>query len=232
MCGRFGVTKPPWHLAKRLDARVNREMAFDPRYNVAPTEQVVAITNDDHRSLVELRWGLVPRWAKNPASVKLSTFNARIETIATAPTYREATRARRCVIVADGFYEWRRNADGSKTPLWIHRADEASFCFAGLWDVWRSRDEQLSSCTIVTGPATEFMAPVHSRMPIVLHDDRARAWLSPEALEPRAALDILIPSEAAPEWMMRAVSARVGNVRNDDAALVAPVPDLALNSLF
>jgi putative SOS response-associated peptidase YedK len=209
-------------MAKRLGASANEVLAFVPRWNIAPTQPVMAITNDDARSLVELRWGLVPRWAKSPADVKLSTFNARIETIANAPMYRESTRQRRCVILADGFYEWRKNADGSKTPLWIHRNDGEPFAFAGLWDVWRRGRDELASCTIITTAANDFMRETHSRMPVVLDDDLAREWLTPGTIEPGAALAMLVPSELAGTWTMRAVSRRVGNVRNEDSGLIEP----------
>lgn len=163
--------------------------------------------------------------------MKLSTFNARIETIATAPAYRQPTRERRCLILADGFYEWRKNADGSKTPRWIHRTDGEPFGFAGLWDVWWRGDDQLASCTIITTVANDFMHDTHSRMPVVLDDDRARAWLTSETLDPKAALAMLVPSESAATWTRCAVSARVGNVRNDDAGLLEPTTE-AQASLF
>jgi putative SOS response-associated peptidase YedK len=225
MCGRYGLTRSPGKLAARLGARRRFADPFEPRYNIAPTQPVLAITNAQERPVVALRWGLVPYWAESASGMKLTTFNARIETIATAPSYRDSTRLRRCVILADGFYEWRRSENGVKTPFWIHRVDEEPFAFAGLWDRWRARrptEEDVESCTIVTGPANEFMAPIHSRMPIVLSDARAAAWLAPEPLAPSDALDVLIPDEAAPAWEMYAVSPRVGNVRNDDARLTQP----------
>jgi putative SOS response-associated peptidase YedK len=183
---------------------------------------VLAITNTPERPVVELRWGLVPYWAGSPSAMKLTTFNARIETIATAPSYRDSTRSRRCVILADGFYEWRRGKDGAKTPFWVHRVDGEPFAFAGLWDRWRARrpvEEDVESCTIITAPANEFMATIHSRMPVVLSDVRAAAWLAPEPFAPSDALDMLIPDESSPAWEIYPVSPRVGNVRNDDAWL-------------
>jgi putative SOS response-associated peptidase YedK len=222
MCGRYGFFTRPWSIAKRLGASVDEALPFSPKFNIAPTQPVMAITNDDARSLVELRWGLVPRWAKSPADVRLSTFNARIETVATAQTYRDPTRERRCLILADGFYEWRRKDDGSKTPLWIHRKDGEPFAFAGLWDVWRRGREELASCTIITTAANDFMRETHSRMPVVLDDELAREWLTPEAIDPAAALAMLVPSESADAWTMHPVSRRVGNVRNDDPSLIEP----------
>jgi putative SOS response-associated peptidase YedK len=162
-----------------------------------------------------------------PDAGRLSTFNARIETIATSRLYREPTRHRRCIILADGFYEWARDETGLKTPYWIHRRDGEPFGFAGLWERWTSRslDEHVTSCTIVTAPANAFMAPVHDRMPVVLDDERGRAWLTHEPLDEGAALDILMPAENASTWTMDEVSRRVGNVRNDDPSLVPPVID-------
>jgi len=225
MCGRYGLTRSPWRLADRLRASRRLDKPFRPRYNIAPTQPVLAVTNEPERPVVELRWGLVPYWAESPGSMKLSTFNARVETIAAAPAYRGPTRSRRCVILADGFYEWR-SENGAKTPYWIHRVDGEPFAFAGLWDRWRAQrpdEEDVQSCTIVTSRANEFLAPIHSRMPIVLSEARAAAWLASEPLVPAAALDVLIPDEDPSTWEMYSVSSRVGNVRNDDAALVQPV---------
>lgn len=224
MCGRYGLTRSPWNLTRRLRASCRVDNEFEPHYNIAPTQPVLAVTNEPKRPVVQLRWGLVPFWADSPRAMKLTTFNARIETIATAPAYRDPTRLRRCLILADGFYEWRRE-NGAKTPYWIRRVDGEPFAFAGLWDRWRARrpdEEDVRSCTIVTSPANEFMAPIHSRMPIVLPEAAAMTWLTHEPLAPAAALDLLIPDEAAPAWEMYAVSTRVGNIRNDDAELVQP----------
>jgi len=225
MCGRYGLTRSPGKLAARLGARRLPDDAFEPRYNIAPTQPALAITNARERPVVALRWGLVPYWTESPSSVKLSTFNARVETIASAPSYREPTRFRRCVILADGFYEWQRGENGAKTPYWIHRVDGEPFAIAGLWDRWRARrpaEGDVESCTIVTAPANEFMAPIHSRMPIVLCDAQATDWLSPEPFAPSDALDVLVPDEEAPAWEMYAVSPRVGNVGNDDPSLTKP----------
>lgn len=224
MCGRFGLTRDPSEITKRLGAArgVNE---FEARYNVAPTQRVLALTNDVDRELRRMRWGLIPSWAGSPADVKLTTFNARVETIATSRIYRNPTRSRRCVIFADGFYEWHKSPDEEKkTPYWIHRVDREPFAFAGLWETWRARGDQAEdvvSCTIVTAPANDFMAPIHSRMPIVLSESNATSWLSSEVLDGREAIDLLMPSEAEPAWEMYAVSTAVGNVRNDDATLNA-----------
>jgi putative SOS response-associated peptidase YedK len=165
--------------------------------------------------------------------VKLSTFNARIETIAKAPTYRDAFRSRRCAIFADGFYEWRADADGGKTPMYIHRTDAEPFVFAGLWDVWNGDGEEVTSATIVTQPANAFMETIHSRMPVVLDLERAWAWLAAGDADSAALLALLEPSPSQ-WWTAHPVAPRVGNARFDDAQLVAAVADTSATtpSLF
>ena len=160
--------------------------------------------------------------------MKLSTFNARIETAATARTYRSAFHERRCAILADGFFEWRKNPDGSKTPMWITRIDEEPFAFAGLWERWRSRsgDETVESCTIVTQPPNSFMESIHSRMPVALDVDQGRAWLEPGPRDSIDLLNILTPTPAE-LWKAHPVGRRVGNVRFDEPSIIEPV-ELAL----
>lgn len=230
MCARFTLRKPPWPLARALGSK-SVARSLSSRFNIAPTQPVVAALNDPDRTVEEVRWGLVPPHAEHPSTVKLSTFNARIETIAKAPTYRDAFHARRCAIFADGFYEWRADADGGKTPLWIHRTDDEPFVFAGLWDVWHSPSgaETLTSATIVTQPANAFMGTIHPRMPVVLDVERARAWLAPGERETPELLELLVPSP--PDWWTaNPVAPRVGNARFDDPALIAAVADTALAS--
>jgi putative SOS response-associated peptidase YedK len=234
MCARFTLRKPPWPLARALGSRTVAR-ALRSRFNIAPTQPVVAALNDSERRIEELRWGLVPPHAEHPAAVKLATFNARIETVATAPTYREAFRARRCAIFADGFYEWRQDGDGGKTPLWIHRTDDEPFVFAGIWEVWHSPsgDETIASAAIITKPANAFMAAIHSRMPVVLDLAVAGAWLAAGERDPALLLELLAPSP--PEgWAANPVAPRVGNARFDDVSLTAPVADTGLTnpSLF
>src|ERR1700677_613336 len=234
MCARFTLRKPPWPLAKTLGS-TSVARTLRSRFNIAPTQPVVALLNDPARSVEEVRWGLVPPHAEHPSAVKLSTFNARIETIAKAPTYRDAFHTRRCAIFADGFYEWRTDPDAGKTPLWIPRVDDEPFVFAGLWDVWTSPsgDETLTSVTIVTQPANPFMATIHSRMPAVLDAERAREWLAPGERDAQTLFGLLAPSPAE-WWTGNPGGPRGGNARVDDAALIAPVADtgMATPSLF
>jgi putative SOS response-associated peptidase YedK len=225
MCARFTLRKPPWPLAKSLGSKTVAR-SLRSRFNIAPTQPITVALNDADRTVEEVRWGLVPPHAEHPSLVKLSTFNARIETVAKAPTYRDAFRARRCAIFADGFYEWRSDNDGGKTPLWIHRTDDQPFVFAGVWDVWHSpsSDEALTSASIITQPANAFMATIHSRMPVVLNLATANAWLAAGEADPAALLDLLAPSPPE-EWSANPVGPRVGNARFDDAALIAAVAD-------
>jgi len=175
MCDRFGLTRSPAKIAEKLCATYD-EAGFQPHYNVAPTQAILAAINDDERTVSALRWGLVPWWSEGPKSMKLSTFNARIETIATSRVYREALEKRRCAIFADDYFEWHKEPDGSKMPVWIYRKDEQPFVFAGLWETWRAHDsdERIRSCTIITQPPNEFAGRIHSRMPVVLDVDEAR----------------------------------------------------------
>ena len=225
MCARFTLRKPPWPLARTLGSRTVAR-ALHSRFNIAPTQPVVVLLNDAERSVEEVRWGLVPPDAEHPSAVKLSTFNARIETVAKAPTYRDAFHTRRCTIFADGFYEWRADADGGKTPLWIHRADDEPFVFAGLWDVWNSPsgNETITSASIITQPANAFMATIHSRMPVVLDVAAANAWLEPGERDAGDLLALLAPSPSE-WWTANPVAPRVGNARFDDEKLIAPVAD-------
>jgi putative SOS response-associated peptidase YedK len=234
MCARFTLRKPPWPLARSLGSgSVARTLRS--RFNIAPTQPITVALNDAARTVEEVRWGLVPPHAEHPSAVKLSTFNARIETVAKAPTYRDAFHARRCAIFADGFYEWRADKDGGKTPLWIHRTDDEPFVFAGVWDVWQSpsSDETLTSASIITQPANAFMSTIHSRMPVVLDAERAREWLAAGERATSELLELLAPSPAE-WWTANPVAPRVGNARFDDPALIAPVADTGITnpSLF
>ena len=186
MCGRFGLTKSPWPLADRLGIAV-RSREWRPRYNIAPTQPVLAALNEGPAGIVdELRWGLVPSWSAGPGSITLSTINARIESVGTARTYRAAFRERRCAVFASGYYEWRKDADGGKTPMWIAHPDAEPFLFAGIWEAWRSRETGVvtRSCSIITQDADLSIAAIHTRMPVVLEEGAVHEWLSPANEDP------------------------------------------------
>ena len=196
---------------------VSASVAVEPRYNIAPTQFIAAIRNseDAARELVMLRWGLVPFWAKDP-SLGNRMINARAETVAEKPAYRAAYRHRRCIVLADGFYEWRKEGN-VKTPYFISVSNGQAFGLAGLWESWSDKEsgESLQTTTLITTAANEFMAPLHHRMPVILEANTAGEWLagSTELLDDVAA--ITPPLQAWP------VDRRVNNARNEGEDLVA-----------
>jgi putative SOS response-associated peptidase YedK len=225
MCGRYTLTNPdPVKLRQRF--LVGESSAdFEPRFNVAPTDAVPAVRQVDsgERELGRLRWGLVPgRWAEKRSGRPL--INARAESLASQPAFAESFRERRCLIPADGFYEWRQTEQG-KVPHWLGLADGGLFAFAGVWASIPAKasgesTELLHSCAIVTGQPNELIRPIHDRMPVILDPEAETAWLDPGS-EPDELLDLLRPLPA--ELMIaREVSDLVNDVRNDDARLVEP----------
>ncbi|HSO99502.1 MAG TPA: SOS response-associated peptidase [Solirubrobacteraceae bacterium] len=224
MCGRYTLAASnPAEVRARFG--LSETVAVRRRFNVAPGDDVLAITTDrEGRSRSEeLRWGLVPTWANSPAN-GLKMINARVETVRERPAYRRAFERFRCLILADGFYEWQR-LDGPgrvrKQPFWIHRADGAPFAFAGLWSIWHGpQEETLRSCTIITAPANPVVAPLHDRMPAILAPGTESHWLD-AAAPPEELLDLLhgLPSS---EIALQAVSSAVNDARYDGPECLAP----------
>ena len=220
MCGRFAFYSPAEATAALFGAAGTLDL--EPRYNVAPTQYVAAIRNAEtggERELVALRWGLVPFWAKDP-SIGNRMINARAETVAEKPAYRAAYRRRRCVVLADGFYEWHKEGAG-KTPYFISLASGEPFAFAGLWERWESKtsDDIIESATLITAGATDFMSRLHHRMPVILEPGTADSWLAGD--------DNSIDSAIAHTPRLRAwpVDRRVNSPRNEDATLLEPAGD-------
>ena len=178
MCGRFAFYSPSEATAALFGA--SGSLDLEPRYNIAPTQYIAAIRNaeQDGRELALLRWGLVPFWAKDP-SIGNRMINARAETVAEKPAFRAAYKRRRCLVLADGFYEWHKE-NGGKTPYFISLASEQPFAFAGLWEHWKNKesDETIESATLLTADADDFMAQLHHRMPVILEPDTADRWLA------------------------------------------------------
>jgi putative SOS response-associated peptidase YedK len=221
MCGRYSITTPVEAL-RRVFRFEGPSLNLQPRWNVAPTQEVpvVRLAKDGKRELKLLRWGLVPFWAKD-ISGAARMINARGETVADKPAFREAFKARRCLVPADGFYEWETLGESpSKQPLLFRMADGKPFAFAGLWERWKPKDggAPVETFTIVNTAANEIMARYHDRVPIVLAPEDYATWLDP-AKDPRPLL------KAPPsEWFTATrVSTRVNSVRNDDEDCVAPV---------
>ena len=227
MCGRY-TQRRSWSELVRLYRITDspERPNLPPRYNIAPTEDVPAVRirpSDEERELVLLRWGLVPSWAKD-IDIGARMINARAETVAEKPSFRNALKRRRCLVVTDGFYEWQKQPQGPKQPYWIALKGEEPFAFAGLWERWdRAPDgNALETCTIITTGANELLRPVHDRMPVILPPDAYEVWLDVESYHGREVADLLrpYPSEAL---MARPVSRRVNNVANDDPDCIEPV---------
>lgn len=185
MCGRFGLSTPAEQLKLRFGFGWSQtQLTWKPRYNIAPTQEVLAVVRKDralHGGLV--RWGLVPSFSRGTA-VGSRMINARVETLGEKHAFRDLIARRRCLVLADGFFEWRKEPGGGKTPMWIHLAGGEPFAFAGLWDVWRSREaERIGTCTILTTTANEVIAPIHDRMPVILDRDGEERWLDPRVQE-------------------------------------------------
>ncbi|MGH2480111.1 MAG: SOS response-associated peptidase [Ktedonobacteraceae bacterium] len=186
---------------------------------MAPTQNVVAVLTNGTAHLDTLRWGLIPSWAKDEA-IGSRMINARAETLAEKPSFRNLLRGRRCLVVADGFYEWRSEGK-EKTPMYITLQEDQPFAFAGLWDVWKNPDgEPVQSCTIITTPPNELMATIHNRMPAILRPGAYEDWLNPQLRDTEVLTHWLTPYPA--ELMKaRPVSKLVNNPRNDMAELLA-----------
>lgn len=217
MCGRYMITSPLE--AVRALFGVEEGINLAPRYNVAPTQDVpvVRLGEDGRRHLAMLRWGLVPHWAAD-LSIGSKMINARGESVAEKPAFRDSFRHRRCLVVADGFYEWRTE-DGRKQPYAIRRPDRGLFAMAGLWARWsKAEGAPVESCTIVTTSANHRLSALHERMPVVLDAEAYEDWL---AGSPEEALSLIGP---APDdfFEFRPASPKVNAVRNDDSSLLDP----------
>ncbi|MCS6962784.1 SOS response-associated peptidase [Thermoflexus sp.] len=219
MCGRYTIFTEPRRLMERFRAEWP-DVPWQPRYNAAPTQPLPTLLNDGTRRIRLFRWGLIPHWAEDPA-IGNRLINARAETLTIRPSFREAFRRRRCLVLADGFYEWQRTPHG-RIPYWIGLQDREPFAFAGLWDRWESPEGKvIESFTIITTAANERVARIHDRMPVILLPEHEEIWLDDTA-GPRAWQEILRPYPAD-RMIAYPVSARVNSPRVDDPALIEPL---------
>jgi putative SOS response-associated peptidase YedK len=219
MCGRFAITLPPEAMARLFDAEPANDLPPSPRFNVCPTQTVAAVALvAGRRRLGPMRWGFIPRWYKAPNDGPL-LFNARSETVAEKPAFREAARARRCLIPATGFYEWKPGVV-PKEPWFIARADGAAMVFAGIWQVWHGpEDQRLTTCAIVTAAAEGEISALHDRVPVVLEPDDWPSWLG-EAGHGAARL-MRAPAEGVLRF--HRVGPAVNSNRAEGPELIAPV---------
>ncbi len=214
MCGRFTQASPGETVAALFE--LPEAPALAPRYNIAPTQDVAAVRADTagRRELVHLHWGLIPSWARDRA-MGARMINARAETLAEKPAYRNALRSRRCLIVADGFYEWQK-VGSRKQPWFVAFRDRRPFGFAGLWERWHGEgDTPVESCTIVTTTPNDLIAPLHDRMPVILDPGSFASWLNPALRDADRLAELLRPHTAAP-MEAHPVGLLVNNPANDD----------------
>ncbi|MFU8852421.1 SOS response-associated peptidase [Micromonospora sp. SL1-18] len=223
MCGRYATSRSAGDLSALFESSDETGAGVGPDFNVAPTDPVplVRLAPEGHRLLSVGRWGLVPHWSRSAAGAA-RMINARAETIATSRAYAPSFARRRCLVPADGWYEWVREPDGRRQPYYMTPVDGSVLAFAGIWSVWESADAALLTFSVLTTAAVGELAEVHDRMPLLLPRERWAAWLDP-AGEPAALL-----APPAPDWLagleIRPVSPAVGDVRNDGPGLTARVP--------
>ncbi len=218
MCGRFTLRTPASELAEIFEVEARPNLAA--RYNIAPSQDILVTRaaggEGAKREFAMLRWGLVPHWAKDPA-IGNRMINARAETVADKPSFRDSYRRRRCLVPADGFYEWRKSPDGAKQPYHIRLSGDAPFAIAGLWDSWRAPDgDFLETCSLITTEANSIIEPIHHRMPVILPRDAYHRWLDGQSTPD--ALGALLRPYPSDDLAAFAVSPWVNNARHDDEA--------------
>ncbi|MCI0552963.1 MAG: SOS response-associated peptidase [Anaerolineae bacterium] len=221
MCGRFTLTVDPAE-AQETFSNYTFPEKFAPRFNIAPSQPILAIPNDDKFTADFFVWGLIPMWAKDP-NIGNRLINARAETLPEKPAFRGSLKYKRCLILADGFYEWKTvEGKKSKTPFFIHMKDRKPFAFAGLWDSWNSPEgSQIKTCTIITTEPNELMSLLHNRMPVILHPRDYDKWLNPSPQTPDQLMPLLkpFPADAMDAYP---VTPLVNKPANDIPELVLP----------
>jgi len=212
MCGRFTLRSVD-RIRLALENRIRLDQVV-PRYNIAPTQPVITVTARDQ--VEELVWGLIPNWSKEPKGI----INARSETLEDKASFSDSFQRRRCLILADGFYEWRR-AGKAKQPFFFQMRDERAFAFAGIWDRWRYGDKTIKSCAIITTTANELLAPIHDRMPVIMRDDLYDLWLDHNV--PASEVKKLLEPFPSEEMKSDPVSSQVNYTDIDNEDLVKRV---------
>ncbi len=227
MCGRFTLRTPEGVKVPYIDWSVLEELA--PRYNIAPSQNILSVVQrESDREATFLQWGLIPYWSKEPKGI----INARVETIDEKASFKDSFQRRRCLIVADGFYEWERVGKKISQPYYFQMTDQAPFAFAGIWDRWKDNERQITSCAIITTTANELLARIHHRMPVILNSESFDLWLNEDSRS--ADLKDLLSPYPAELMTSHAVSYEVNNTKVDDASLLREVePNIGVTlSLF
>lgn len=220
MCGRYSQTADPEKLAQRFRLEPPGP-GTSRRYNIAPTQDAPVVANDAPKRLRLMRWGLIPAWAKD-AVIGNRMINARAETISEKPSFRKPLKHRRCIVLADGFYEWHVAAGRGKVPVRIMLKSREPFAFAGLWDLWRGPEgRELATFTIITTQANDLLEPIHDRMPVILRPEDEARWIDPKPADTAKLVPLLKPYSSG-EMETYYVSMRVNSPKNDDPACVRP----------
>ena len=222
MCGRFTLHTPMTDIQLAFKG-FTFPAEWEAQYNIAPTLRILHVANDGDRTAATAKWGLVPFWAKDP-KIGSRMINARAETLASKPAFRDAYQHKRCIIIADGFYEWKKSPEGkTKTPMYITVNSGAPFAFAGLWDTWKQPDgNRLKTCTIITTEPNALMADIHNRMPVILPPTAYDLWLDADTTEPEVLNGLLVPFPAE-AMSAHPVSNTVNSVRNEGRTCIDPV---------
>ena len=220
MCGRFTLQTPESKIREAFNLPIGDKLGLSPRYNIAPSQDIPIIRGTENGpELAMAHWGLVPHWSKEPTT-KYSTINARIETVAEKPTYRTSFKSRRCLIPADGFYEWKV-INGHKIPYYIHMQKGGVFAFAGIWDRWEAEGKTLDSFSIIVMPANEVMKPIHERMPAIIAPSHYDLWLDQRMTEKDEIMGYL---NSAPSSSLKfyPISPWVNSPQHDDERCIRP----------
>jgi putative SOS response-associated peptidase YedK len=220
MCGRFTLHTPESQVRDTFNLEHNEPLGLKPRYNIAPSQDIPIIRDiESSREMVMAQWGLIPSWSKEPKT-KYSTINARIESVAEKPTYRTPFKRQRCLIPADGFYEWKV-VNGNKVPHHIRMKSGSVFAFAGLWDHWEGDDQTLDSCTIIVMPANEVMKSIHERMPAIIAPAHYDYWLDSRLTDKQEIMQYLT-SATSSQLTTYPVSTWVNSPKHNDERCIQP----------
>ena len=221
MCGRFTQTNKPKQIDKEFKVNTAQDSFLKPRYNIAPTQTIPAVLETGGERIISgLKWGLIPHWSKDD-SFAAKLINARAESIAEKPSFRDAFRNRRCIIPASGFYEWDKKSSGAKQPFYFYLKEKEVFGFTGLWEEWldKASGELVETCTIITTEANRVLEPVHDRMPVILKSKDYEQWLDEKQADTNKLQNLLVPYPAK-EMASHTVGKAVNSPSNNSSELI------------